>query len=222
MRLVLVRHGLTAWNIEGRIQGRTDTLLAPEGLKQAEKIAEMISHEKPSRVFSSTLSRALKTSELIGKKFGLPVEKRDELVEINYGVFEGKTFAELRSGDGLSQVWAERKKDKYHFKPQGGESFQEMNEDRIQPFVHELLHKFEDKTAIVVAHSGANRLIAGNCLGLPPEKMVDIWQPNEVVYFLECRFGQCNYSYQSIGWEKPKIGYLTTKDIQSWEGLNSP
>ncbi|MBI4045172.1 MAG: histidine phosphatase family protein [Candidatus Diapherotrites archaeon] len=222
MRLVLVRHGLTGWNIEGRIQGRTDTSLAPRGLEQAGKIAEMISREKPSRIFSSTLSRALKTSELIGEKFGLAVEKRDELVEINYGIFEGKTFAELGSGDGLSRAWAERKKDKYRFKPQNGESFQEMNEDRIQPFVHELLHKFEDKTAIVVAHSGTNRLIAGNCLGLPPEKMVDIWQPNEVVYFLECRFGHCDYSHQAIGWKKPKIGYLTVNDAKAWGARNSP
>ena len=222
MRLVLVRHGLTLWNLEGRIHGKADIGLSDKGLEQAKQIAEIISMEKPSKIFSSPLRRAFTTAEIISKKFGLPVEKRDELVEINYGVFEGKTFAELRGEGELARIWTERKQDKYHFKPKGGESFEEMNNNRIRPFVHELLHKFEDKTAIVVAHSGVNRLIAGNCLGLSPDKMVDIWQPNEVVYFLECRFAHCNYSYQSIDWEKPKIGYLTTKDIKAWEARSSP
>lgn len=222
MRLILVRHGLTPWNIEGKIHGTADIGLSEKGIEQAKKVAQMISKEKPSKIFSSPLKRAFTTAEIISKKFDLPVEKRGELVEINYGEFEGKTFEEIKMDEKSAKIWSERRKDKYHFKLKGGESFEEMNVNRIQPFVHELLHRFEEKTAIVVAHSGVNRLIAGNCLGLTPEKMVNIWQPNEVVYFLECRFGHCNYSYQAIGWSKPKLGYLTIEDIPAWEARNSP
>lgn len=219
MRLILVRHGQTYWNATDRIQGRTDNELNEKGKMQAKKISEMLSVEKPVKIFSSPLRRAFDTAKIIASKHPVVVEKRKELKEINYGIFEGKTFKEIEQDTTLNGLWNNRRKNKYHFKPQKGESFEEMNEKRIKPFVQEILANYFAKTVIVVAHSGTNRLIAGNCLHLAPEKMVNIWQPNDLVYFIDCDEKKCYYSHQILGLSKPKTGYLTVDDIKKWEGM---
>ncbi len=219
MRLVLVRHGETTWNAIGRIQGRTDTILSEKGILQAKGIAKMLSSEKPVKIYSSTLKRAVDTAQIIAKEHGMKVEKRHELDEINYGIFEGKTFTEIEDDPVLGGLWNERRKDKYNFKPQNGESFVEMDENRVSPFVQKVISDFFKKTVVIVAHSGTNRLIAGNCLHLPKDKMVNIWQPNECVYFIDCDEKKCYYSHQLVGSKEPKNGYLTVHDIQKWGEL---
>ncbi len=220
MRLVLVRHGETIWNAEGRIHGRADIELSDRGKEQAKNVSQMLALENPVKIFSSTLKRAVKTAELIALPHSMQVEQRHELDEIDYGVFEGVSFRELDQDEKLGKLWADRRKDKYNFTPpEDGESFHEMDEKRIKPFVKEMLEKYSKKTVIIVAHSGTNRLIAGNCLHLPVEKMVKIWQPNDCVYFIDCSEKKCFYSHQILGSDKPKTGYLTVEDIKKWEDM---
>lgn len=72
-RIGLIRHGSTAWNKEGRIQGHTDNPLDEEGLQQAEAIAERLSGEHWDYIYSSDLLRARQTAEVIAAKLGLQV-----------------------------------------------------------------------------------------------------------------------------------------------------
>jgi probable phosphoglycerate mutase len=98
-RLLLWRHGLTGFNAEGRIQGQYDAPLADEGVRQAEKAAELLAALAPSRIVSSDLSRAWRTAEVLGARTGLTVEPDPRLRERHWGEWQGRTHAELAADD---------------------------------------------------------------------------------------------------------------------------
>jgi broad specificity phosphatase PhoE len=92
--LLLVRHGETDWNAEGRLQGQTDTPLNDFGRTQARALAEELVEEGLDAVYASDLARARETAEIIGGRIGLPVVLRTDLREKDWGTWEGLTSAE--------------------------------------------------------------------------------------------------------------------------------
>jgi probable phosphoglycerate mutase len=101
MRLILVRHGRTAWNAEGRFTTRTDVPLDNTGLAQAANAGTALAPVRVARILSSPLGRALRTSEAIAAARGpqAPSIKVDaRLTEIDAGPFEGRTVAEIEAG----------------------------------------------------------------------------------------------------------------------------
>jgi broad specificity phosphatase PhoE len=102
-RLILVRHGVTDWNREGRWQGRLDPPLSESGHHEASLAAARIAADpdlRPARILASTLSRATETAAAIGDALGVTVEPEPRLVEIGAGEWEGRTHAELEETDG--------------------------------------------------------------------------------------------------------------------------
>lgn len=95
MKLYLIRHGQTDWNVAGKIQGSTDIPLNDTGRKQAACLAKGMEGRRVSRVFSSTLSRAYETAQAIGNSQKVPVHRLRELEEVNYGDWEGLTMEEI-------------------------------------------------------------------------------------------------------------------------------
>ena len=153
MELVLIRHGVTAWNQQRRFQGQIDTPLSEEGHQQAMLTARhlsMISQAQPiNAIYASDLKRAWSTAEPIARLLGLPILKQSLLRERHYGVFEGKTHEELQL-EGLQsdyQRWRNREPD--FALPQGGESLREFV-DRT----HRALQ------SIVAAHQSNERIVA--------------------------------------------------------------
>ncbi len=97
-RIILVRHGQTEWNRVERFRGHADVPLNETGLAQAEATGLRIHGEwQPSAVFSSPLSRAVKTAEAIAKHFDLPVQIQSGLVDIDYGEWQGLSPDEVRA-----------------------------------------------------------------------------------------------------------------------------
>ena len=94
-RLVVVRHGATAWSREGRHTGRTDVPLDDGGRVQAEALRSRLGAIRIDRVLTSPLERALATCQLAG--FGSRAEVVGDLVEWDYGRYEGRTTAEIRA-----------------------------------------------------------------------------------------------------------------------------
>ena len=94
LQLVLVRHGETEWSREGRHTGRTDLPLTEEGVAEAKAIAPLLGRFTFSRVLSSPLTRALETCRLAG--LGDRVETREELLEWDYGSYDGRRTSEIR------------------------------------------------------------------------------------------------------------------------------
>jgi broad specificity phosphatase PhoE len=92
--LLLVRHGETDWNADGRLQGQTDRPLSDFGRSQARRLAEELESEKLDAIYSSDLSRARETAEIVGERLGLPVVLDADLREKDWGTWEGLTSAE--------------------------------------------------------------------------------------------------------------------------------
>jgi probable phosphoglycerate mutase len=93
-RVYLARHGETAWSVSGQHTGVTDLPLTPRGEANARRLGKLIGHVEFAQVWSSPLARARHTCELAG--FGAKAQIDPELVEWNYGQYEGKTTAEIR------------------------------------------------------------------------------------------------------------------------------
>lgn len=103
MRLLFVRHGQTDDNARGLIQGRNDPPLNDNGLAQAERIAEILSHQDVSCIISSPLKRALQTADIISQKTGLVIELDDRLVERDFGLLQNHTYEDLNKHPATGQ-----------------------------------------------------------------------------------------------------------------------
>lgn len=100
MQIILVRHGATDWNLQGRCQGSSDRHLSEVGVRQAEQIAERLRCEELTAVYSSGLLRARQTAEHISRPHGLPIIIEDAVRELDHGDLEGLTFNEIKSSYG--------------------------------------------------------------------------------------------------------------------------
>lgn len=119
-RLILIRHGETAWNRATRIQGHTDISLSPLGLAQAERLAQALADEPLAAIYSSDLSRARQTAEALARVQDLPVRLDAGLRERAFGRFEGLSWDEITEGyPEESARWRRREPD---FPVGGGES----------------------------------------------------------------------------------------------------
>ena len=165
--LVLIRHGPTAWNAEGRIQGRSDEPLSPEG--QAEVQGWCLPEEfQGYRWRVSPLSRARQTAALLGHE---DAEVDARLLEADWGAWEGARLAELRAELGAEMAATEARG--LDFTPPGGESPRDLQR-RLAPFLAELAAAGE--ASVAVAHKGVIRalyaLASGwDMTGKPPQKL---------------------------------------------------
>jgi ribonuclease H / adenosylcobalamin/alpha-ribazole phosphatase len=105
-KLILVRHGETVHNVAGIAQGWNDSALSPRGEEQAARLAQRIAAQKVDAIISSPLGRARATAEVIARACGLEVTTLDELREMNYGGWEGRSFLDVRRDDAaIYEEW---------------------------------------------------------------------------------------------------------------------
>ncbi len=96
VRFGLIRHAVTQWNFEKKIQGREDIELNLEGQKQARTWAEILSLEKFDLILSSTMIRAKETAQIINEKINVDIEYDINLREQDFGQWEGRTIKDIR------------------------------------------------------------------------------------------------------------------------------
>ena len=164
-RLVLLRHGRTAWNAERRMQGRLDPPLDETGQAQARATAPAVGTLDPVVVLASDQARAWETAAVVTE--GLDVEPRKEprLRETDIGQWQGLIDAEVDAGwPGGLDAW----RDDPHHRPPDGESRHDASL-RALPVVHELLDVDLDGTALLVAHGGVIIALTCGFLDLPVE-----------------------------------------------------
>ncbi|HNX68955.1 MAG TPA: histidine phosphatase family protein [Candidatus Omnitrophota bacterium] len=165
-RIILVRHGETAWTLEGRYQGRTDTLLTSKGKTQASKLARFFKNEKIDCFYSSRRSRAYETARAIAKFHGKEVRQKGYLDEMSFGAWEGKTFRDLiRERDPIYRAWCRGRL----LTPRGGESISHFTK-RIRAALEEFRKKHPGKTVLAVTHGGVIRMALTLALGLSLKK----------------------------------------------------
>lgn len=149
-KIVLIRHGETAWNQEGRVQGLTDTSLNDTGVRQAESLALALKEERLNAIYSSPLRRALDTARVIAEQHGLQVQVEDDLREMDVGDMDGLTYKELREryADFMKE-WSENVST---LKMPGGEHISELQE-RAWQTIQDIVSKHPGATVAVVSHN---------------------------------------------------------------------
>lgn len=148
--ILLVRHGETDWNREGRWQGHADPPLNDAGRLQAEQLAGTLAADPPTGVYSSDLRRARETAAIVGDRLGLPVRLDPRLREVDVGEWTGLTHAEVerlypegfsrRAGGGVAG-WDE------------GETYEQLRE-RVLEALRAIAAEHDGGRALVVTHGG--------------------------------------------------------------------
>lgn len=150
MKLYIIRHGQTDWNIAKKIQGRQDIPLNERGRYQAGCLKKAMENRPVTAVFSSPQIRAMETAKAVASSSGSVVIPVKDLMEINYGFWEGKTEEELLQEDrALYEAWWSHPAETA---PPGGESISQVNE-RCQKAWKEIKPQLTGDAAIV-AHGG--------------------------------------------------------------------
>ncbi len=149
MRLILVRHGKTDWNETGRCQGVSDVPLNRGGIEQAEKVAFSLKDERIDRIYSSDLIRAKATAEKIAAYHSLDINTRDDLREMDQGVFEGLDFSHIR--EKYSDVLEHWRTDPETLQPPGGETLSGVQQRALDAVAD--IKSFGSQNIVIVSHN---------------------------------------------------------------------
>ena len=148
MQLILIRHGETLWNKEGRVQVTSDVELSAAGKKQADLLALSLKDHPIESIHASPLKRAHQTAEIINKFHHLDIQLHWDLMEMNQGDFEGFSFKELMaSKKEFLQKWIS---DPTSVKMPNGESLSEL-QNRAWRITEEIIGKSQN--ALIVSHN---------------------------------------------------------------------
>ena len=176
-RLILVRHGETDWNREGRLQGGQDIPLNELGRRQAAEAAGRLKELEPGYAgldyLASPMQRARETMDILRGELALPAgtyQTEDRLRELTFGEWEGFTWRDIRKAEREQAHLRER--DKWGFVPPGGESYR-MLAERVRPVLEGL-----ERETVVVSHGGVARAVLALVGAVSPRDaaMVEIWQ----------------------------------------------
>ncbi len=174
IKLFLIRHGQTIWNVEGRYQGSKDTELTSAGIRQAKLAAKYLSKVNFSKIYSSPLKRALATANIISKKIGPGVIIRDDLAEVDFGKWEGLKFYQIskKYHDDYFN-WLD---DPYTNSPTDGESFARLTK-RVTSEIEKIINENKDGTNIaVISHGGTILSLLIHWLRIPLSRWKSIIQ----------------------------------------------
>ena len=186
-RIILVRHGETTWNIEGRYQGQEDTPLSERGLKQGQLLAEGLRNIPIDLAISSPLKRSYQTCKFCADLHKLPVATDDRLLEINHGSWEGVLAVDIQNQYPVEFAQWHSEPEKVVM-PGGGESLEDVRK-RVRAAFDEYVVKYPDKTILVAAHDAVNKAIICDILGLGMEHFWQIKQDNTCINVLEYNEG---------------------------------
>jgi len=171
--LILVRHGQTDWNVNGRYMGWMDEVLNEEGLRQAERLAQRLERWPISEVFSSPLKRSVRTAEIVARPHSAAVQTIEGLGEMRLGGWEGMFAGDIAAK--YPELWQTWRTDPGDFRMPGGESLGEVRERAVRAFGR-IMEESEGKMVLAVTHDVVVRLVVANCLGVS----VDIYRRLEV------------------------------------------
>lgn len=179
-QLYLVRHGVTKWNQDGKLQGHSDLPLDPTGQRQATALAARLANVRLDRIITSDLQRAMQTAELIaarqnalrksaGRRHPL-IEYEPRLRELHFGAWEGLSYQTLQ--EQFPREMARWQSEPIRFAPPGGESLGELAQ-RVAGFYESLTALVGEANILIVAHGGPLQVLLCLALKLPAQ---NYWQ----------------------------------------------
>ncbi|WP_139905745.1 histidine phosphatase family protein [Clostridium thermarum] len=169
-RLYLTRHGETEWNIQGRMQGSKDSPLTELGIKQAMQLGKRLKDTKIDVVYSSPSGRAYNTAKLILGDRKVNIIPMEELMEMNFGIWEGMTFDVIRKEykEQYDTFW----NTPHLLKDFPGESFEQLKLRGVSA-VNKIISENEGKDILIVGHALIVKAIMSHFENLPIEKLLD-------------------------------------------------
>jgi 2,3-bisphosphoglycerate-dependent phosphoglycerate mutase len=164
-RIIAVRHGETAWNVDTRIQGQLDIGLNERGRWQAQRVAAALRDEPIAALYTSDLARAHQTAQPLAELIGLPLRPDTGLRERGFGVFEGKTFVQIEAEHPEdARRWRERD---VHYRLGGhGESLAVFFERTVSAFKR-LAAAHPGEQIAVFAHGGVMDMLYRAASNIP-------------------------------------------------------
>ncbi len=186
LRIILLRHGETTWNIEGRYQGQEDTPLSERGMAQGKAAALALKDVHIDHAISSPLSRSYDTCQMAASYHHINVQKDVRLIEINHGLWEGIHAEEIKEAYPKEfHLW--------HTHPEKvqmphGENLEDVRR-RVREAFDEYTKTYEGETILVAAHDAVNKAILCDLLGLPMSHFWQIKQDNACINVVEYENG---------------------------------
>lgn len=163
-KVYLVRHGESRGNLDGRVQGQSESPLTERGRRQADAAGRALDDRGIDLVYCSDLSRAKDSADIMAASLGLSVQVDPRLREVSFGSLEGKTWAELDTYYTAAEARGDG--DWYTHRPPGGESRQDLTA-RVYDTLEDLVKRHEGKTLLVVSHGGFIGFFFRAVLGMP-------------------------------------------------------
>ena len=186
----LLRHGATENNLAKppRLQGRgLDSPLSSAGREQAEAAAHALSAAQLAAVFSSPLLRARETAEVIANPHALSVQIVDDLIEVDVGQWEGRSWVEIARNDAERHRQFVSEPDIHGYR--GGENLMQVRE-RVVPAIRQILTDHVGQNIASVAHNVVNRTYLATLMGLGLARSRDLAQSNCGINVIRYRGGE--------------------------------
>jgi len=167
MNLLIVRHGETTWNREGRYQGRTDVPLSDEGEAQAHALGKRLAGMPITIALTSPLARTRRTAEAVLGDRKVALEPEAALIEISHGKWEGQLASDIEHSHAeMFGTWRTRP-DRHVPAGPDAETLGDVEERAWPVLVRTCARLGADETALIVAHDAVNRVLLCRVLGLP-------------------------------------------------------
>ena len=174
-RLVLIRHGETDWNVEGRYQGQADPPLNARGLEQARRLAEKLEGQGLNLLYSSPLKRAAQTAEVVAAGLDVPMYLEPRLREIHQGDWQTRLRAEIASL--YPETFKRWETEPWEVHPPGGEHLSQV-QARVDAALDEIIARHPQQTIGIVAHRVPIALIKMRFQDLDPDIIRTLDLPN--------------------------------------------
>lgn len=192
---VFFRHGKTLWNIEKRLQGQENN---SELLPVSEELIKSINVEFKNIIFNclfvSPLKRAVDYSNIIKLKYDKKLIE-PALTEIAFGVLSG-----CRLDESDSKIINARNKNKWNYRPEGGESYSDLY-NRLENFTRYLL-SIQNEDIAVIGHETCNKVLIGKLLKLKQDEILNLKQSNDCVYKIENKILYKKFFTGENEWER--------------------
>lgn len=171
MKLLIVRHGETLWNVQKKIQGTSDTELNENGILQANQLGKNLKEKNIniSKIYTSKQKRAKKTAEIVGNYLNTKCVELDGLEEMNLGIWEGKSWEEVINEFPLEyRKWDDNRR---YNRPPEGESYQDLLNRLIPALKHIVETETED--VLIMTHSAIIMVLLSFLKETPFNKMAE-------------------------------------------------
>lgn len=181
-QLLLIRHGQTDWNLARRYQGQTDIPLNPTGISQAEELANKLQKGQFDAIYSSDLSRAKQTAQIVSEKLGIPVTTDPRLREICKGIWEGMSFDEVK--EKYAVALSQDNADPANSRTPGGETVAEVAA-RMAASADDISMQHPQGSVLVVSHGLAVSTLYCQANKVPLSKVYQFIPENAVPIKIE-------------------------------------